>query len=328
MSEPLQTLAPTPRPAAETLRFRDAHADELQRTAQLFPHVMLRRGAPRVFLALRSQPTERIVGSVCWRQTPGSDGRTVAHFRWGTLAALQGDGGEQALLEAFIDRLEAEAAVCDLRTADPLPDGAAAVVLRACGFQPAETLDIYEGDYLSCVARIRRFLAHAPKVGPDIVLATPTAQHSDALAELAAHRHPLMRVERLRAALTPGAQGDFDPAISAVLLQGETLLGACLVQRTNPGRITLPVLVVDAAASLPGGLVCALMFEHCQRLLEGEALQQVEFMTNPVLSPGLPRMARRFDCRPLRTLSIWRRALRAACKERGEAACMQQGCFH
>lgn len=317
MSTVLQTPTPAASHAAHPLRFRDAHPDELPRAGHLFPHAVLRRGEPRAFLALRSHPAERIVGGVCWREARGPDGAELAEFRWGALPALRSDGGERGLLEAFIDRMQAQTSVRLLRTAGPLPDGAQAELLRETGFDPVADLEVYEGHYASWVARTRRLLARGPRLAPGTVLATPEAGHADALVELATRRHALMQAESLRAALTPGAPGGFDPAVSVVLLEGETLLGACLVKRAQPGRITVPVLVVDADATLPAGHACALMFGHCQRLLDREGVEQVEFMTNPVLSPGMPRIARRFGCRLLRTLTTWRRVLRAASKEDG-----------
>ena len=275
----------------------------MPRVAKLFPEAA-RPG--ECFVAVRERPVERIVGAAFWREGAGPDGAGVVEFRWGALPVLADTPAEKDFILALMTELATSRRANLLRSADPLPDGAQARLLQECGFEPAYGQDCYLGEWDSWVGRTRqvlvRFAGEAAPAGWRMV--TPAPAHAEVLAELAVRRHNLISAQEILDALAPsGAQSKFDPAFSALLFQGEELVGSCLVKLYD-GQIAIPVLVVEGTRS--AGLACALMFDHCQSALAGEDVRQVQFRTNPEMSPAMPRLARRFDCKPLGSLTAWR----------------------
>ena len=297
------------RPLPGGLVCRPAWADEMPRVAKLFPEAA-RPG--ECFVAVRERPVERIVGAAFWWEGAGPNGAGVVEFCWGALPVLADTPVEKDFILAFMAELAARSRADLLRSADPLPEGAQARLLQGCGFEPAYRQDCYLGEWESCGKRIRQVLARLEgKAAPaGWRLVTPAPANAEMLTDLATRRHNLISAQEILAALAPsGAQSKFDPAFSALLFQGEELVGACLVKLYD-GQIAIPVLVVEGTAS--AGLACALMFDFCQHALASQDVRQFQFRTNPELSPAMPRLARRFGCKSLGSLTVWSIALRTS----------------
>lgn len=273
--------------------FRPAWDDEKPRIDRMFPEVAR---AGQCFVAVRTRPVERILGTVFWRKDDNA-----VEFRWGSLPALADTAGEAAFLQAFRD-MQASAGCAHLRCADPLPEGAQARLLQACGFQPATRQDCCISEVEPWVQRSRKLLARrAPRPGSRLAAVTPA--DAAPLADLAARHSVLLADQEIQAALVPtAAAARFDPRHSALLFQGERLIGACLV-RLFAGQIGIPLLVAEGAAPA----ATALLFSHCLERLAGEEVSQVRFCFDPETHPTLPRLARR--CRHQATLTSWQLAL-------------------
>lgn len=305
-------LNSNPVEAPADLVFRAAWEDERLRALRLFPDVAGARW--RCFVAVRQRPVERIVGAAFWQEVSGRDRRLMATFRWRVLPVLAGTAVERAFLLALRDQVAGASQAALLRTADPLPEGPAARLLQDLGFEPAYRHECFLITWESWTQRTRRALARLDgkglPVGVEVI--TPAPTHAEVLAVLVAERHGLLAAEDIRTALaTPSGRVVFDPRFSALLYAGDRLAGVCLVKK-NDRQIAIPVLVADQDGPLPGGVICALLFDHCQHALAGENIRDVWFRTNPELSPAMLRMARRFGARHLGSLIAYRLVFGAA----------------
>jgi hypothetical protein len=292
--------------------FRPAWEDEIPRVTGLVPGMA---NAGGYFVALRERPVERLVGAAGWREIPSPDGGLTTEFRWGALPVLAGTPAERDFVEAFVAMLATQAEqsgrAAQLRSFEPLPDGREAQLLQELGFTEAYRHECYVSSWDDWKRRTDQLLARlaGKYADQDGQVLAPAAVHGEALVELAARRHNLIGARDIHSALTSvGGNPKFDPRYSAVLMEGERLAGACLT-RLHAGQIAIPVLVVDPAASMPGGVVCARLFALCQQALKNEGAREVYYRTNPEMSPGMPRLARRFDARHIATLKAWRLAL-------------------
>ncbi|MFO1430024.1 MAG: hypothetical protein U1F76_07790 [Candidatus Competibacteraceae bacterium] len=294
------------------LVFRAAWEDERLRALRLFPDVAGARG--HCFVAVRQRPVERIVGAAFWQEVSGRDRRLTATFRWRVLPVLAGMAMERAFLLAFRDQVAEASRAALLRTADPLSEGPAVRLLQDLGFEPAYRHECFGGPLEKCIQRTRRTFARldgkSRPAGVEII--TPAPTHAEALVALVSERHGLLAAEDIRTTfIGPAGRGSFEPRFSALLYAGDRLTGVCLVRKSDR-QIAIPVLVADKDGPLAGGLVCALLFDHCQHALADEDVRDVWFRTNPELSPAMLRMARRFGVRHLGSLIAYRFVFGAA----------------
>jgi hypothetical protein len=271
------------------------------------------------FVAVSEQPVERLMGAAFWWEVESPEAQRAVEFRWQLLPVLAGTDSEQAFLLALAACVTA--AGYDLLRSEPLPDGAHAQQLPACGFEFAYQQAAYLGTWENWLQRTQHLLARlsSPQSTAGLSVRRPELSDTDALIALAAQRYNLLAAPVIQADLqAPATATAFDDRYSALLFQSDRLIGACLV-KCHERHVKIPVLVVDASDKKTQGLGSALLFDHCQRSLAQQDLREVLFLTNPELSPSMPRLAHRFAARALGSSTAWRLRLGAGSAVRDSA---------
>lgn len=224
--------------------FRRAESDELGRAASLCTPAPARPGEGRLhcFVAVRSQPIERLLAVAFWRSIPEPDGTHTAEIRWTALPAL---GAEvSAFLRALIAQIPTqEPSVTTLAAADWLTaNHASAALLEELGFSAAATRTFFQADAVAW----RTALAAGTEETPAAEQASIHPPQGNHLAAL----RPLLGGTGLRPSeLAHGFQSAattrpslFDPRCSGLILTAGEPTAVCLAQHAH-GHLTLAALV-------------------------------------------------------------------------------------
>ena len=233
-----------------TCLYRQAAADELGRAASLCPPAPARpgEGPQRCFVAVRTQPVERLLAAAFWKLVPETDGTLTAEIQWTALARL----GEQVpvFLEALLAAVPGqEPTAGTVANAEWLPAGhPAAAVLESVGFAVAGTRTHYQAE----AAAWRHALDNAPPLAANTVLVPPRADHFEGLRTLLCGAS-LRPSELAYGFHTAGSESPslFDPRCSGVVVADGKVVAACLANASH-GHLTLAALAgpPDACARL------------------------------------------------------------------------------
>ena len=237
-----------------TCLHRQAAPDEFGRAASLCPPAPVRpgEGPLRCFVAVRTQPVERLIAAAFWKLVPETAGTFTAEIQWAALPAL----GEQvpAFLEAFVTNVPIqEPGTTTIASADWLAaNHPAAAALQAVGFAAAGTRTYYQTD----AAAWRGALGAPPPPEENTVLVAPQAGHFDSLRALLCGVS-LRPSELAHGCHTAGSETPslFDPRCSGVVLAEGKIVAACLANQAR-GHLTLAAL-----AGPPDE--CARLLHHC-----------------------------------------------------------------
>lgn len=234
--------------------YRQAAADELGRAASLCSPAPVRpgEGPLRCFVAVRTQPVERLIAAAFWKAVPETAGTLIAEIQWAALPVL----GEQvsAFLEALVASVpDQEPGATALANAEWLPVGhPAAAVLQAVGFTVAGTRTYYQAD----AAAWRHGLSEVPPLAANSGVIPPHGDHFDGLRALlcGASLRPSDLAHRFH---TAGSESPnlFDPRCSGVVIADGKVVAACLANAAH-GHLTLAALAGSPDA-------CARLLHHC-----------------------------------------------------------------
>lgn len=232
------------------IEFRKSWPDERERAFRVY-------GAPvaesdQCFLAVASEPTERIIGAAFWSVDKG-DGETsgMVSFVWKMLPAYVGRSEEQNFLSALFAEVSSIHPGVVLKTRNMLSAEDPAVgMLQATGFRVASTNVVFEGTSDSLLTGHERLAKSFQRLETESVLAkSPDATCLEELRSMVCQRHRLLSPEDLELPLkTPGApNGVWDPEWSTVLIEPDSgrVLGAHLVKHRGE-VMTVPVIVIES----------------------------------------------------------------------------------
>jgi hypothetical protein len=243
-----------------TCLYRQAVPDELGRAASLCPPAPARpgEGPQRCFVAVRTQPVERLLATAFWKVVPETDGTLTAEIQWTALAVLADE--VPAFLEALVAHVaEQESGVVAVAGADWLRVGhPTAAVLQAVGFSPAGTRTVFRAD----AAVWRQTLG---ELAEPTVLVPPHGNHFDALRALLCGAS-LRPSDLAHGCHTAGSEAPslFDPRCSGVVLAADgRIVAACLANAAH-GHLTLAALAGPADA-------CEHLLRHCLQGRDGLA---------------------------------------------------------
>lgn len=296
-------------PRQASVSFRSAWNDERARLNKVFAiaaHDM--SSTAQCFVAIRQIPLERLVGAIYWRISQEEGDRSIAQFRWQVLPDLVGSDLERDFLCAFVEKFYTLHSQAILRTADTLPEGSSAQWLVDLGFAKAYQQQNYVLTWQSWCERTRHLLDRRQKHIPaQLRVACPQPNQAEALAAFVKQAGLVSLEDRIREALISiGGKPLFHAHFSAVLTDGDALLGACLV--CLDGQVAQIVFLAMAPESkVPMGLACALLFEHCQKNLAEQQMRLVGFRVDAQQHPAVVLMAKRFSSRPLGTFSAYQK---------------------
>ena len=239
----LDSLSPT---------FRTAHADEIARAAALCPPAPALPGEGTVhgFVAVEDHPVERLVGAVFWREIP-AEGETPAGatFEWAMLDDLADSPSETDFLIALVTEIQlAVPAARWLSPSSDLPEGhPLADRLLQAAFQYETT----RTHHAAAVPDVASWLENYPAQPSPLPATAPHPSHFDPLHEvLCGDARPLSKSKLAHGFHTAASDEPtlFDSRCSVLLMDGETIVAACLAN-IHEGHLTL------AALHLPGAPV-------------------------------------------------------------------------
>ena len=237
------SLAPT---------FRTARADEIARAGALCPPApaLPGEGAVRSFVAVEDHPVERLVGAVFWREIP-ADGETPvgATFEWTMLDDLADSPAETDFLIALVT--EIQLAVPAARWLSPSTDLPEAHPLAERLLQAAFQFEATLTHHSAAVPDIASWLENHPAAPSPLPATAPHSSHFSPLHEvLCGDDRPLSKSKLAHGFHTAASDEPtlFDSRCSVLLMDGETIVAACLAN-INEGHLTL------AALHLPGAPV-------------------------------------------------------------------------
>ena len=234
------SLAPT---------FRTAHADEIARAAALCPPApaLPGEGPVHCFVAVDGQP-EHLVGSVFWREIPAeADTPVGATFEWAMISELTDSPVETDFLIALVTEIQlAVPAARWLSPSTDLPEGhPLAERLIQAAFQQEATRTHHSATVPDVASWLEKHPAH-----PSPLPATaPHPSHFDPLHEVLCGDARPLRKSRLAHGFQTAASSEpalFDSRCSVLLMDGETIVAACLANITD-GHLNLAALHLPAA---------------------------------------------------------------------------------
>ncbi len=212
------------------ITFRQAFPDECNRAASLcqpspaFPG----DGETRCFLAVKSRPVERIVGTAFWKERKES-GETLAVFEWAMVAAMHGHPEEAKFLKALAAAITGEhPGISRIRASawlDPqCPD---ANPLLEAGFKESASREIFTAN----VPAWRKVLEGMPEGNSPA--SEVTRAHADEIRTLL-QGTGISDAELAHGFVTAGGENPslFDFSSSAILCREGKATGVCLA-RTN-----------------------------------------------------------------------------------------------
>ena len=236
----LDSLSPT---------FRTARAEEITRAAALCPPApaLPSDGAVQCFVAVDGEP-ERLVGAIFWREIPAEgETPTGATFEWAMADDLTDSPVESDFLIALVTEIQlAVPAARWLSPSTDLPEGhPLAERLLQAAFQQ-ETTRTHHSATLPDIASWLEKYGESPSLLP---ATAPHPSHFDPLHEVLCGDDRPLRKSRLAHGFHSAARGEptlFDSRSSVLLMDGETIIAACLAN-VSDGHLTLAALHLPAA---------------------------------------------------------------------------------
>ncbi len=238
-----RSVFPGESPATSPYAFRAAESDELGRAASLCTPAPARPGEGRqhCFVAVRSQPVERILGVAFWKSIPETDGTLTAELQWTALPAL---GAElPAFLRALIAHIPtAEPSISTIAIADWLPAEQPSALLADLGFTATATRTHYQADAATWRTALSHSIEETPAIHP------PHGEHFPALRPLlcGSSLRPTELAHGFQTAATH-QPSLFDPRCSGVVVENGQPTAVCLAQHAH-GHLTIAALHGSPAA--------------------------------------------------------------------------------
>ncbi len=237
----LDSLSPT---------FRTARADEIARAAALCPPAppMLGEGPVHGFVAVEDHLVERLVGAVFWREILAEEKTPAgATFEWAMLDELADSPAETDFLIALVTEIQlAVPAARWLSPSTDLPEGhPLAERLLQAAFQQEATWTHHS----AAVPDVTSWLEKHPIQPSPLPATAPQPYHFDSLhAVLCGDDRPLSKSKLAHGFHTAASSEPtlFDSRCSVLLMDGETIVAACLAN-INEGHLTLAALHLPRA---------------------------------------------------------------------------------
>ncbi len=234
------SLAPT---------FRTAHAEEIAVAAALCPPApaLPGEGPVHCFVAVDGQP-EHLVGGLFWREIPAeADTPVGATFEWAMVPELTDSPVETDLLIALVTEIQlAVPAARWLSPSTDLPDGhPLAERLLQAAFQQEAT----RTHHSAAVPDVASWLEKHPAHPSQLPATAPHPSHFDPLHEVLCGDARPLRKSRLAHGFQTAANSEpglFDSRCSVLLMDGETIVAACLANITD-GHLNLAALHLPTA---------------------------------------------------------------------------------
>lgn len=245
-------------------------------------------------VAVVSDPAERLVGVVAWRDAPtqGSAGLHT-HFDWTIAPGWRATSLPANLLKQVAHEVRAKGRLTLRSTRLVSPQSWEAEALHEAGFEVIGSHEHFLLDVAGCTVRQHRI--HDKLVGrpPSNLLETkiePLGAHNVGAAAALVRHFGLMAAESFAAAYQQRALQEF----SIVLTRAGIAEGILLARAQGERDVAIEVLACSHASPIGSGRVCNELFERLRQNCVAGEIARVYFWAEPHRSPATRRIAARF----------------------------------